>query len=60
MKIYDKAAEELYELWDLQTGDKSDILSALKEAFLGGAAAGSMDSDLAKEAISYDFKLEKS
>ena len=46
-------AEKLFEVWHLSSGDRSDILSALEEAFMSGAMAGAMDSDVAKEAVNY-------
>ena len=56
MHIKDQTAEELFTAWDLGTGDKDDILSAIAEAFMLGAAAGGHDNELLEEAI--DFKRD--
>ena len=53
MHIKDQTAEELFKAWDLGTGDKDDILSALAEAFMVGAAAGGHDNTLLEEAIEF-------
>ena len=56
MHIKDRTAEELFKAWELGTGDKDDILSAIAEAFMLGAAAGGHDNELLEEAI--DFKRD--
>ena len=53
MHIKDSVAEDLYKAWDLNTCDVMDIKSALAEAFMLGAQAGGMDSDLFEEALGF-------
>tara|TARA_R110000824_G_scaffold12226_7_gene53676 strand:- start:73512 stop:73688 length:177 start_codon:yes stop_codon:yes gene_type:complete len=51
-----KTIREIYYAWDLDTGDKDDIMSALEEAYMIGAGDGGMDIKVAKvskEAIDF-------
>jgi len=51
MHVKIATVDELFEMWDLSTGNESDIKSAIEEAFMKGALCGALDSDLAHEAL---------
>ena len=56
MNIKEQVAEELFVAWGITSGDlriNEDIKSALAEAFMLGAQAGGMDSDLFEEALGF-------
>jgi len=57
MHIKDETAQELYDAWELDSKDASDIKSAIAEAFMYGAACGGMDSDLFEEALYMKYSI---